>query len=209
MLQRNFTPFPELTTERLKLRQLVMSDNRDIFELRSDPRVNKYLERKPAENMEEAIDFITAINARVNGNEQLYWVITLGPENEFVGTICLFNFSDDNESCEIGFELSPKFQKRGIMREAATAVINFGKDSIGLRSIDAFVHVENQDSHQLLTRLNFSKISTQSDKNEVHYRTGELQFAPTINWTYFRSLRYKYTNPPAPIATRPSAIYCA
>lgn len=170
MLHKNSAPFPELTTERLTLRQLEAGDSRNIFELRSDPKVNKYLERKPAENLDDSIEFITDIHAKENDNELLYWVITVNEGNEFAGTICLFNFSNENNSCEIGFELLPRFQNRGIMLEAATAVIEFGKGSIGLRSIEAVVHIENQQSHKLLTQLNFSKKSTQSDKNEDHYQ---------------------------------------
>jgi ribosomal-protein-alanine N-acetyltransferase len=34
-----------------------------------------------------------------------------------VGTICLFGFSDENASCEIGYELLTNFQGQGIMKE--------------------------------------------------------------------------------------------
>jgi len=43
MLNRTFTPFPILRTERLTLRQLEINDEQEIFTLRSDSEINKYL----------------------------------------------------------------------------------------------------------------------------------------------------------------------
>ena len=43
MTKRNFTPFPILATERLTLRQLSIDDQQNIFALRSDKEINKYL----------------------------------------------------------------------------------------------------------------------------------------------------------------------
>ena len=54
----NFTPFPKLVTDRLILRQLSENDNKEIFSLRSDERVNKYLDRQVQSSSDEAIEFI-------------------------------------------------------------------------------------------------------------------------------------------------------
>src|SRR4051812_10735391 len=124
MVNRNFTPFPILTTERLTLRQLSTDDQQDIFTLRSDIEINKYLDREPSRTMEDAINFINKINDNIQKNTSIYWVITLTKTKTFVGTICLFDFSNKKNSCEIGYELMTKFQSQGIMKEAAEEVIN-------------------------------------------------------------------------------------
>lgn len=36
-----------------------------------------------------------------------------------------FDFSTENNSCEIGYELMPEFQGQGIMKESAEEVINY------------------------------------------------------------------------------------
>ena len=43
---KDFTPFPVLKTQRLTLRQLINDDDKEIYALRSDDHVNKYLDRK-------------------------------------------------------------------------------------------------------------------------------------------------------------------
>ena len=57
-IKLNFTPFPELKTERLLLRQLTEADSQDIFFLRTDKGVNRYIERSRPENINDARDFI-------------------------------------------------------------------------------------------------------------------------------------------------------
>ena len=157
MLNRRFTPFPVLKTERLTLRQLSVNDDKEIFALRSDKQVNKYLGRDPSNTIEDARKFIHKIEEVVRQNEGIYWAITLADNDNLIGTICLFNFSNENDQAEIGYELLPAFQGQGIMQEAISKVIAFGFDVIGLKAIEAYTHLENENSSKLLEKFNFRK----------------------------------------------------
>ena len=178
MTHRNFTPFPTLTTERLTLRQLSMDDQQSIFELRSDEAINKYLNRQVAETIDDAVNFINKINDNIKNNNSIYWVITLTQARVFAGTICLFDFSNENSSCEIGYELMTKFQGQGIMKEAAEKVIDYAFQTLQFKKILAFTHNENQHSTKLLTKLNFIK-SLQADNENPGFTTYTLAHS---NW---------------------------
>ena len=164
MTGKNFTPFPVLKTARLTLRQLRSSDDKEIFALRSDDNVNKYLGRKPSKTIDDAKNFIQAINENIQRNDSIYWAITLNGSDKLIGTTCLFGFSGDNLKAEIGYELLPDFQGKGIMQEAVSKVIDFGIQHIGLNSIEAYTHSENQSSTRLLEKLNFKSHSA-ADEN--------------------------------------------
>jgi len=164
MINRNFTPFPILITERLTLRSLSMDDQHDVFDLRSDPATNQYLNRAPSKTIEDAIHFIEQINDSIKNNQSIYWVISLTSSKTFVGTICLYAFSDEKSSCEIGYELMSKFQGQGIMKEAAEAVIDYVFQTLKLKKILAFTHCENQNSTHLLLKFNFV-ISSETDQD--------------------------------------------
>lgn len=155
MKVKNFTLFPALRTERLILRQLLSSDDKEIFALRSDSNVNKYLDRKPAKSIDDAKIFIRTISENILMKDSIYWAITLIGTDKLIGTICLFDFSDDNLKAEIGYELKPDFQGKGIMQEAMSKVLNFGIEYVGLNSIEAYTHSENQSSIRLLEKFNF------------------------------------------------------
>ena len=163
MVNRNFTPFPILTTERLTLRQLSIDDTQNIFALRSDTKINKYLDREPSKEIDDALKFIKKVNDNIKNNSSIYWVISLTRTKTFVGTICLFDFSNEKNSCEIGYELMTKFQGQGIMKEAAQVVIDYVFQTLKFKKILAFTHYENQNSTNLLLKFNFVK-SLERDK---------------------------------------------
>ena len=168
MTNRNFTPFPILTTERLTLRQLSIDDQQNIFALRSDKEINKYLDRQISKTIEDAIDFINKINDNIEKNNSIYWAITLTKTRTFVGTICLFDFSNEKNSCEIGYELMINFQGKGIMKEAAGKVIDYAFQTLQFQKIIAFTHNGNQSSTKLLKRFNFIK-SIEADKENSDF----------------------------------------
>jgi [ribosomal protein S5]-alanine N-acetyltransferase len=164
--------FPILTTDRLTLRELLESDVQEIFLLRSDTRVNKYLDRQPCQTVEDALNFIRKINDNIKNNTGFYWAITKADNEKLIGTICLFDFSDELKKCEIGYELLPDYQGQGIMNEALKKVIEFTFQTLGLNTIDAFTHKDNKSSTKLLLKFNFeeTKISDGTDPNLLVYR---------------------------------------
>src|SRR5215470_10614850 len=163
MLNRTFTPFPILKTERLTLRQLAINDEQEIFTLRSDREINKYLDRQLSNTIDDARNFINKVNENINKNDSLYWAITLSDKNILVGTICLYNLSDENDKCEIGYELLTTFQGQGIMKEAVEKVIDYAFNTINVQKIEAFFHRDNLSSIRLLDKFSF-KQSNELDK---------------------------------------------
>jgi len=163
MTNLNSATFPILTTERLTLRQLSIDDQQDIFALRSDPEINKFLDRQPCKTTEDAINFINKINDNIVKGNTFYWAVTLTDTKTLVGTICLFDFSSEKNSCEIGYELMTQFQGQGIMNEATKKVIDYAFQTMQFQKIVAFTHNDNQNSTKLLEKFDFKK-SGEADK---------------------------------------------
>ncbi len=157
MLAINFTPFPGLTTERLQFRQLVSDDTKEIFRLRSDERVNRFLTRNQYNTLEEAGAFINKINRGVHNNEWIYWAIAFKNDNKLIGTICLWNIQPENHRAEIGYELNPDYWGKGIMKEAMPKIIEYGFDIMKLHSIEADLDPGNSQSVMLLEKNGFIK----------------------------------------------------
>ena len=172
----NFTPFPVLQTERLLLRKLSQKDENEIYFLRSDERVNKYIDRPRATSLEDAHNFINKTNHAIENNECIDWAITFKNESNLMGTICLWNIDKEESKAEVGYELLPDFGGKGIAQEALLEVINFGFDVMKLQTIEAYTHKENLSSIKLLEKFNFkrdqdaeSKIDRAVDPNNVVY----------------------------------------
>lgn len=151
----NFTPFPTLSTERLILRQMNSYDKHEIFKLRSDARVLKFIDIKKAETIADAEAFIEKINTGIANNESILWGICLKGSSALIGTICFWNILKEDLVAEIGYALLPGFQGKGIMQEAIEKVIEYGFISMKLKSIVADLKSANIKSINLLERNDF------------------------------------------------------
>lgn len=150
-----FYPFPELNTERLHLRQLSLNDEPEILELRDHEQVLQYIDRPKVRNLAGARDFIQYINNGITKEEWFYWGISLAGRDQLVGTICLWHFNSEQTETEIGYELHPDFQGKGLMRETVQAIIDFAFHTLNIETIKAYTHTENQASIALLEKCGF------------------------------------------------------
>ncbi len=163
MLNINTNPYPIFKTERLLIRRMTNEDADQIRILRSDKDVNAFIGRSGAISMDEAKAFINLIEKGIVRNESFYWAITLKGNNILIGTICLYNILVEKEIAEIGYELLPAFQGKGIMQEAISAIIKFGLEKMELKTITALPEARNIKSINLLLKNNFLP-----DENFIH-----------------------------------------
>lgn len=152
MLTFNFTPFPVLQTSRLLLRKLTKEDVHEMFLLRSDPVVLKYIAKKPAESFEEVSKFMDLVLTAEAENQSILWAITIKGENKMVGTVCLWNLQPENHRAEIGYVLLPQYHGQSIMNEAIAAVTNYGFKKMNLHCIEAHVNPQNIGSVKVLEK---------------------------------------------------------
>lgn len=158
MLQLNFTPFPELKTERLLFRGLTMADAPALFKLRSNESVVKFIGREPAASIKEVEEFIERINNAVKTNESILWGIVLQSDpGNIIGTICYWRLQPENYRAEIGYALHPDHWRKGIMKEAILKVLEYGFEIMKLHSIEARLSANNIASAAILEKTGFVK----------------------------------------------------
>ncbi len=158
MSEFHFTPFPELTTERLLLRRITMDDALAIFFLRSNETILRFIGKEPAASINEAEEFIQRINTSIETNESVMWGITLRSNSaEVIGTICYWRLQPENYRAEIGYALHPEYWRKGIMKEAIQKVLEYGFETMRLHSIEARISVENIASASILEATGFVK----------------------------------------------------
>jgi ribosomal-protein-alanine N-acetyltransferase len=182
MLKINLDPFPALSTERLTLREIHKEDAEEIFFLRSDKQVLRFLDREPAASINEAIQWIQMINDSTKKNEVVTWAITLKAEAKLIGTITLWNIKKEHYRAEIGYVLHPSQQGKGLMQEAMTTVLDYGFKNLKLHSVEANVNPQNLPSIKLLEKNLFFR--------EAYYRENYY-----YNGKFLDSAIYSLINP--------------
>jgi len=132
-----------------------MPDAKEVYLLRADDRVNQYIDRPKALNMDDACQYIEKMENGVNAGEWVYWAIQLRGKSKLIGTICLWNFANKDNRAELGYELMPEHQGKGMMREAVQAVLQFGFNTLQLKCIEAVSRTGNLRSIKLLEKFGF------------------------------------------------------
>lgn len=143
-------------TDRLILRTLTEFDSFEVLGIRSHPVINQFLHRDSPKNTFEALDFILNIQRKSANGEIFFLGIALQNKPELIGTICLWNFSGDRKTAELGYELLPEYHGKGIMSEAVTFILNYGFEDLKASKIEAFTNKNNLNSIQLLQKFNFT-----------------------------------------------------
>ena len=155
MLSLNFAPFPEITTERLILKQMIPEDAPALFELRSDPAVMKYIDRPLAKTVDDAAAFIQVVTDLLEKNEAITWGIFLKKGSPLQGTIGFWRVQKEHYRAEIGYLLHPSLHGKGFMQEAIESVLRYGFADMKLHSVEANVKPGNVPSEKLLKRNGF------------------------------------------------------
>ncbi|KMQ69537.1 alanine acetyltransferase [Chryseobacterium sp. FH2] len=154
----------KLETERLILKDINETHAEDILRIRSNEFINKFVQRKSPKTNYDALQFILTIKERTKNNQTFYWGISLKEKPGIIGTICLWNFSEDRKTAEVGYELLPDYHRKGIMSEALTAVLNFGFNELHLQEILAITNKLNENSKGLLLKHDFMLEEGREDK---------------------------------------------
>jgi ribosomal-protein-alanine N-acetyltransferase len=152
-----FPPFTNLFTDRLLLRELNVADAEQIFRIRTDPRVNEFLDRKPAASLDDSLKFIKNILKAQQNEDGMMWAITLKNDPALIGTVVYWQIVKEQDQAEIGYEMLPEFYGQGIMREALSEVIRFGFETMGLKTIIGETKGVNLRSVNALQKCGFEQ----------------------------------------------------
>jgi Acetyltransferases, including N-acetylases of ribosomal proteins len=156
MLEPDFNPFPEIQTNRLLLRRMTDQDAAEILKLRSDENVMRYIDRKRAENIEDARQWLQIVENALDNNTGITWGITMKDNpGVIIGSIGYWRIIKEHYRAEVGYMLSQSFWRQGIMKEALTNLIDFGFRELKLHSIEAHINTLNLASANILLATGF------------------------------------------------------
>ena len=166
MLTINFSPFPNLETERLLLRRVDSNDIKEIFALRSNPETMKYIPRPLVKTDEDALEHIAMIDSKIDSNEGINWAITLKDNPKLIGIIGHYRIKPESYRAELGYMLLPEYHGRGIVSEAVEEAVKYGFNVMNLHSLEAIIAPDNHASAKVLKKNGFVK--------EAHLRENEF-----------------------------------
>ncbi|WP_309609415.1 GNAT family N-acetyltransferase [Flavobacterium sp.] len=152
-----FLPFKNLESERLILRQIKDSDVSEIFALRSNPEIMKYIPRPLVTTIEEALGHIKMIQDKIDTNEGINWAVTLRGNDKLIGIVGHYRVKWEHFRSEIGYMLLPEYSGQGIITEVVELLVDYGFNKMKMHSLEAIIDPRNHASARVLEKNKFIK----------------------------------------------------
>lgn len=176
---------PTLKTSRLILRRFTKADAEDILLLLSDENVNRFLPMFPLKSISEAEEYLKESYLDTYEAEQGHrFAVCLKEDNRPIGYVCV----SDKDSHDFGYALLKEHWGKGIITEAALAVIEMLKIS-GFGYITATHDINNPASGAVMKKIGmvykYSYVEQWQPKNiPVTFRMYQLNLDKNDNSVY-------------------------
>lgn len=153
-----YRSFPYIDLGDYVLRDMMLSDKHEYFNILGDERVNKYLSDedipKDAASAELEIKFWSSLFYR---KLCVFWGIAEKKSNKLIGTIGFNSWSVQNRRTEVSYDLHPDYWRQGITSLALKKVIDFAFNKMAVTRIEARTMIDNDPSQRMLDKFKFQK----------------------------------------------------
>ena len=156
LIAETFKHIPTLETSRLCLRRMKPSDAEDVFDYASRPETSKYLLWYPHEDLSYTKKYLKYIDKRYSQGAFFDWAVVEKNSGKMIGTCGFSKIDVNHERGEVGYVLNPDFHRKGYAPEAASAVLRFGFEVLGLHRIEVRFMIENTASRKVAEKLGMS-----------------------------------------------------
>ena len=154
----------KVETERLILREMIVEDAPDMFEMDADPEVYKYTGDIIPKSLEETKERI-----RNYPDYKKYgygrWASELKETGEIIGW-CGLKYIEDLDEVDLGYRWKPKYWNKGYATEASLACLDYGFNRLNLDQIIAQALEENTASIRVMEKIGMTywkQLNTEED----------------------------------------------
>ncbi|KYG83073.1 GCN5 family acetyltransferase [Roseivirga seohaensis] len=146
-----------LETERLRLEEGSLNDQVFIFNLLNSPNWIEFIGDRGIKSLTDAENYInnTLIKSYKEVGFGLYKVI-LKQDNSPIG-LCGFLPRDFLDHPDIGYATLPKHEGKGYTSEATKAMLEYGRSTLGFKTILAITSSKNSASQRLLQKIGLNR----------------------------------------------------
>lgn len=160
-----------IETERLLLRELLLSDVDGMFELDSNPKVHLFLGNKPVKDIDESLSQIKNIQQQYENFGIGRWAVILKETNEFLGwsgiKFITNEINNHKDFYEIGYRFIEKHWGKGFATEAGKAFIEYAFNVMKIDAVYAYADAGNENSRKILEKLGLHYVNSFEYEEEL------------------------------------------
>lgn len=148
-----------LESKRLVLRDIQAGDVEGIARYANNLGVSRFMQLLPYPYLPADalvwLNHCAAEQAKGAARESFSLAVCLKDGGELVGGISLNKFDRSQGTAGMGYWLGEPYWRKGLMYEAASAMLLFAFGELGVRRMDISAAVENEASNALIRKLGF------------------------------------------------------
>lgn len=149
---------PTLTTDRLILRPIELSDADAIFAYAKNPNVCRFTIWEAHQSVQDSIDYIKNYIFGYYSKEvpEPFGIGLKENPQKIIGTVGSFWVSKPAKCMELAYAIAEDQWGKGLVAEASTAVIDFCHRELGIKRIQARCKSENEASAKVMQKIGMS-----------------------------------------------------
>lgn len=149
---------PILTTSRLVVRPIEITDAESIFEYAKNPNVSRYTLWEPHRSVKDSLEYIEEYVFDYYSKgvpEPLGIALKEQPEN-VIGTVGCFWTSEKAKAMELAYAIGEDHWGQGLVAEASQAVVDYCFKEFSVKRIQARCKTENVASARVMEKIGMS-----------------------------------------------------
>ena len=160
----------EIKTKRLTLRPIRIGDENEIHEYAGDREITMMF-WLPNDTFEETVDFVKRNAEEWNSEGQTNFEFVILLDGKIIGGCdCDLGHSEDRSYATLGWIINKAYRNRGYASEAASAVLDYAFEEIGIDKVYAQCDINNPASLGVMRKIGMKCVN---DKGTRTYpRTG-------------------------------------
>jgi RimJ/RimL family protein N-acetyltransferase len=167
-----------IETERLLLREILDSDLEGMFTLDNNPNVHTYLGKNPILTIDKSQDYINNIRKQYVAHGTGRYAVILKETKQFIGW-CGIKYITEPENGhvnfhELGYRFIEDYWGKGYGYESAKAWLDYGFNTMNIKTMYASAHIENKGSRHILKKLGM-RAASEFDWNGISCVWYELE----------------------------------
>jgi [ribosomal protein S5]-alanine N-acetyltransferase len=143
---------PALAGQTVSLRELRASDAASLFALLTTEEVSRFISPPPT-SVEGFEKFIAWAHRQRQAGQYLCFAVTVKGFDTAIGIFQLRDLHSGLDTAEWGFAIGSPFWGTGVFEDAASLVLEFAFDTLGVRRLEARAAVQNGRGHGALLKM--------------------------------------------------------
>ncbi len=158
-------------TERLILREILLSDEDKLFQLDSNPEVLKFIGIPVVENIEQIRSLIEMLHLQYRENGIGRWAVIEKESGLLIGwsglKYCRDKINNHFDFYDLGYRFLPEFWGKGYATETSKYWLDYAFKTLNQKEVFATTNVNHQASKNVLQKVGFKWMETFIDDGDL------------------------------------------